>query len=1064
MVSILILSSLGIIVNNQIILKKDYLLENEVSFTINSNFTKIYNKIDNDDVKLSSTYNPPKYNRYAAYGYAYKWWNGYNPHYNDYSASGGDCANFVSQCLIAGGLSLHNGTDGTGYGVYPDQDRTSSDSKGTIPYCDYLDQHLRKYQDTNVYYTTEPSLTIPAEITIGDVVIFGNATNDKYKHAMIVVWRNSTELGLAAHSFNVWNKTFTQVISSLSFDCATFYHINDGKAKLYHFKVNTAGLNVRVGPGYNNVSNLYSKIGVIHDGEEYIAFGREKDEQGRWWWHFWFDDRAAWCAAWYTVNTSGNMIVEVDVGSYLNVRDGPRISYSIYGQVYNGMRFVSDTINGSWYRFWYGGAQKYSHGNYLNVLKLQNVSNTFIKPVMAFLPYWVSGDQNYSIVSHLAWFSVELNADGTIADRNGWPDWDVINAVHEAGNKIILTATLFDDSDISTLLASYKTATANNLLAEVQAGNADGICIDFELPQSGDGENLVAFMNILYTTFKNARNDYHISLCTPSVDWRNTFDYGSLDPYVDAFFLMGYGYYWSGSSKAGPTDPLEGSTYNLNWSVNDHLSKGASKDKLILGLPFYGYDYPVVDTSKQANTRGSGSSRTYSSALNLISTYGATVYYDDTYENAWFNYYLSGDGWRQVWFDNYTSYVRKFNYILNRDLGGLGIWAWGYQGSHKELEDLIKEKFIKQDLHPPGAFNLTTTADNPDIDGKFYLNWTQSTGADNYSVYYSTTKINSAGAGKLLYSGLTENYTLISNMMSGTYYFAVVAHNESGDTLSNNVFINVSLPLDLNSNAGNPDRDGDFDLFWDVVASADNYTLYSYNHPISEINGSLIIVQEGLKTNSYSITNIANNTILYYIVVAKNKFGNFSSNYIKISVIYGPPGEFTATCTADDPDDDGEFYITWTIPDGGIKYSIYRSSKKIYQINASWTPIIIDTITPNQYISGLKSGTHYIIVVAFNDYGNSSSNILEVNVKLPSEASTGGNEREKNEFDINEFILSPLGLAILSIGGGAIFSVILIKALKNRAYKASMKEREKLSEVSKNIKLAQKYKNKNENN
>ena len=60
LVSFLILSSLGLIVNNQIILKKDYLLENEVSFTINSNFTKIYNKIDNDDVKLSSTYNPPK--------------------------------------------------------------------------------------------------------------------------------------------------------------------------------------------------------------------------------------------------------------------------------------------------------------------------------------------------------------------------------------------------------------------------------------------------------------------------------------------------------------------------------------------------------------------------------------------------------------------------------------------------------------------------------------------------------------------------------------------------------------------------------------------------------------------------------------------------------------------------------------------------------------------------------------------------------------------------------------------------------------------------------------------
>lgn len=44
------------------------------------------------------------YNRIAARDYAYKYWSSYNPAYTSYKGNGGDCANFVSQCLHAGGI------------------------------------------------------------------------------------------------------------------------------------------------------------------------------------------------------------------------------------------------------------------------------------------------------------------------------------------------------------------------------------------------------------------------------------------------------------------------------------------------------------------------------------------------------------------------------------------------------------------------------------------------------------------------------------------------------------------------------------------------------------------------------------------------------------------------------------------------------------------------------------------------------------------------------------------------------------------------------------------------
>ena len=65
-------------------------------------------------VGISLSYNPG-----AAVSYARSHCNNYNPNYNNYKGRGGDCANFVSQCMHAGGQSF----DGCG----------SRDNKGMLP-------------------------------------------------------------------------------------------------------------------------------------------------------------------------------------------------------------------------------------------------------------------------------------------------------------------------------------------------------------------------------------------------------------------------------------------------------------------------------------------------------------------------------------------------------------------------------------------------------------------------------------------------------------------------------------------------------------------------------------------------------------------------------------------------------------------------------------------------------------------------------------------------------------------------------------------------------------------
>ncbi len=72
--------------------------------------------------------NEREYNRGAAVAYARKWAYGRNPRYRDFDGMGGDCTNFVSQCLYAGS-GVMNFTPVTGW-YFIDLNRRSASWTG----------------------------------------------------------------------------------------------------------------------------------------------------------------------------------------------------------------------------------------------------------------------------------------------------------------------------------------------------------------------------------------------------------------------------------------------------------------------------------------------------------------------------------------------------------------------------------------------------------------------------------------------------------------------------------------------------------------------------------------------------------------------------------------------------------------------------------------------------------------------------------------------------------------------------------------------------------------------
>ena len=122
--------------------------------------------------------NTLSYNPQAAIAYAKEWAYRRNPQYHDYSYEGGDCANFVSQCLIAGGFSTA-GCDNYGQG-------------GTVPYVPYLENCLVSKGWRKA--TSMPSSGVPA----GSVITF-----DSGSHTALVVQGGRDPL-IAGHTTDVW--------------------------------------------------------------------------------------------------------------------------------------------------------------------------------------------------------------------------------------------------------------------------------------------------------------------------------------------------------------------------------------------------------------------------------------------------------------------------------------------------------------------------------------------------------------------------------------------------------------------------------------------------------------------------------------------------------------------------------------------------------------------------------------------------------------------------------------------------------------------------------------------
>jgi len=333
------------------------------------------------------------------------------------------------------------------------------------------------------------------------------------------------------------------------------------------------------------------------------------------------------------------------------------------------------------------------------------------KEVLGFFPYWMLADQDkvdLAPLTSISLFGLEADGNGNIVTGNadddvagGWAMWkdpkldDLISRAKDQDVKVYLTIKCFDSSNIEKIATSddAQKALIANALYFVNSKALDGINIDFEYvgdPSDEVRSGFTRFITNLNDELKRQVPNAVVTIDTYLVSGseKGIFDIPMLAKNSDAFVIMGYDMH-TPLGGPGPVSAMGGVT-NIIGYVQNYLEQ-VDASKLILAVPYYGYDWPENVASPSADMV---KSLPYAEIMDQ--SQNLQISWDDTSQTPSFTYNDDTGQARIVHFDSVRSLGIKYDFINRKNLRGVGIWALGYDGNNQDLEKLLIDKFINQ--------------------------------------------------------------------------------------------------------------------------------------------------------------------------------------------------------------------------------------------------------------------------------------------------------------------------------------------------------------------------------
>ena len=321
--------------------------------------------------------------------------------------------------------------------------------------------------------------------------------------------------------------------------------------------------------------------------------------------------------------------------------------------------------------------------------------------VVGYYPAWLHDAYpadmvNVSALTHVIYAFCWPREDGTLASY-AYPSYPELTArVHDAGKTMMISlggGGLSDGFAAATADMRKRALFISNVLAFCDQHGFDGVDIDWEYPQDEtERDNMTALVRELRAATSGRLEPFIITVAiTGSTSAEQYWDIRALTEYIDWFNVMHYNYSGTWSSVASHNAPLfQHSDMAFSGSIHNNIAfltetVDVPREKILLGIPFYGRQFIASDL--YASSTG-GEHLLYVDIASLLWSGEWLTLWDDISKAS---YAINNDKTLVLVYDDERSVTGKCEYVIDNDLGGVMIWALGYDylGDRAPLLDTI---------------------------------------------------------------------------------------------------------------------------------------------------------------------------------------------------------------------------------------------------------------------------------------------------------------------------------------------------------------------------------------
>ena len=244
-----------------------------------------------------------------------------------------------------------------------------------------------------------------------------------------------------------------------------------------------------------------------------------------------------------------------------------------------------------------------------------------------------------------------------------------------SGSPVLVLSSLDENGSFDRELLSWflgDLAAQDEIIRQtaetVREKGFQGVDVDFEYAKEEDSQAFADFVWKIREVINGMGYPVSVTLAPKTRDdqpgalYEGT-DYRLLGEAADQALLMTYEWGYSRGQ------PMAVAPVNLVRRVVDYAVSRIPREKLLLGIPNYGYDWPLPFCQGETAAKSIGNVE----AVRLAAEKGAEIFYDETSQAPYFHYRAEGTE-HVVWFEDPRSIRAKLQTVEDYGLAGAGYW------------------------------------------------------------------------------------------------------------------------------------------------------------------------------------------------------------------------------------------------------------------------------------------------------------------------------------------------------------------------------------------------------